>query len=102
MAPKGGKGGGGSSKGGSGSDGSNYSYNVPTVTLSPYWANIAFLVITGIALVAMIPQLIAMLKIKTKKTDYNLNSEGFSKLKWGIAVATLYVLPCITQKPSEC
>src|SRR5437667_11572735 len=100
MAPKGGKGGGGSSKGGSGGSSSNYSYHVPNVNLSPYWGNLAFLVITGIALAAMLPQLIAMFKIKTKKTHYNLNAKGFIKLKWAIFLATWYVLSSITQTPS--
>ena len=96
MAPKGGKGGGGNSKGGSGGSSANYSYHVPNVNLAPYWANLAFLVITGIALAAMLPQLIAMFKIKTKKTHYNLNAQGFIKLKWAIFLATWYVLSCIT------
>ena len=89
MAPKRGKGGGGSSKGGGDGQGNSNYYYPGTIQLSPYWANLAFLVISGIALAAMLPLFILMFKIKTKKTDYNLNSQGFKILKCAIVMAAL-------------
>ena len=67
MAPKCGKG--GSKGGGGGGDGEGDSsyYHPETIRLHPDWGNLAFLVISGIALAAMLPLLIAMFKIKDQE-----------------------------------
>src|SRR5436190_886055 len=97
MAPRRG---GGSSRGGDGGGGGSSSIKgVGATRLLPVWGNLALLVITAIALAAMLPLLIAVLKIKTKKSFPNLNRSGFIALKWNIRLVTLYVSPCITQTP---
>src|SRR5438105_3785397 len=66
------------------------------VKLEPYWANMALLVVTAIAVAAMLPSLIMMLKIKT-----NLNPKGFKSLKGSLPTITMYVSPHITQNIDE-
>src|SRR5881392_2972506 len=88
MAPRRG----GGSNGGDGSGGSSFK-NVGSDHFVPYRENLTMLVIMAVALAGMLPLVIAMFKIKTKKTQYNLNRTGFKSLKYAILLLTLYVFP---------